>query len=511
MTDEMKRELLLESIRSSFDAVFRLDLKNGVYQLIYSGGKDMTSSVRNYDYAAFAGSFIEKYANSDREEGLREALSLDTVREALKSGRKYEVYGGTKFGQKAKEYKKLSFIPCRGERYALLAVSDFGSLADYYNEELHRLVEGTRIDSLTGAYTRNYYETELKQTPFVGGVALIDIDDFKLCNDLYGHDVGDIALIETAKAILSNITARDILIRYGGDELLLLLPKATPERMESMLEKIRADVSEVRNGGLGGIRLSISVGGVMMDKGPITDAVYRADRIMYLAKRQKNAVMTDRKIESHSEQQSGNEKERPQVLIVDDSLFNRELLRRILGESFDILEADGGKEGLKLLKRYGTQISVVLLDIIMPGMNGFDVLDEMNREHWLDNVPVIMISADDSDANIRRAFDLGVTDYICRPFDAKVVERRIRNTITLNLKQRRMLSLLAEQSRDKEKVGRMMVAADSKSDAAVLLVGKPCVFNGIEIQVNNIVQRTNHCFHCALHVILILNGKMSQR
>ena len=112
---------------------------------------------------------------------------------------------------------------------------------------------------------------------------------------------------------------------------------------------------------------------------------------------------------------------------------------------------------LRLLEQNPTGISVVLLDIIMPGMNGFDVLDEMNRELWLDNVPVIMISADDSDANIRRAFDLGVTDYICRPFDSKVVERRIRNTITLNLKQRRMLSLLAEQSRDKEKVGRMMV------------------------------------------------------
>lgn len=287
MTEEPKRDFLLESIRSSFDAVFRLDLKNGVYQLIYSGGQDMTSSVRNYDYAAFAGSFVEKYANSDKAESLREALSLDTVREALKSGRKYEVYGGTKFGQNAKEYKKLSFMPCRGERYALLAVSDFGSLADYYNEELHRLVEGTRLDSLTGAYTRNYYETELKQTPFVGGVALIDIDDFKLCNDLYGHDVGDLALTETAKAIWSNITARDILIRYGGDELLLLLPQATPEQMESVLEKIRADVSEVINGGLEGIRLSISVGGVMMDKGPIPDAVYRADRIMYLAKRQK--------------------------------------------------------------------------------------------------------------------------------------------------------------------------------------------------------------------------------
>lgn len=457
MTDEMKREFLLESIRSSFDAVFQLDLINGVYQPVFSGGVDLSQGTQSYDYADFAGKFTEKYATSGKAESLRKALSLDTVREAIKSGRKYEVYGGTKFGQNAIDYKKLSFMPCGNGRYAFLAISDFGSLADYYNEELRRMAEGTRLDILTGAYTRNYYETEMKHASFAGGVALIDIDDFKLCNDLYGHDVGDLALIETSKAIRSNIMEKDILILYGGDELLLLLPEATPERMDSVLEKIRADVSEVKNGKLGGIRLSISVGGVMTDKGPITDAVYRADRIMYLAKRQKNTVMTDRKIESNSEKQSGDDKERPHVLIVDDSEFNRELLCGILGESFEILEADSGKEGLKLLRRYGTQISVVLLDIIMPEMNGFDVLDEMNREHWLDNIPVIMISADDSDENIRRAFDLGVTDYICRPFDAKVVERRIRNTITLNLKQRRMLSLLAEQSRDKEKIGQMMV------------------------------------------------------
>lgn len=453
----MKREFLLESIRSSFDAVFQLDLINGVYQPVFSGGVDLSQGTQSYDYADFAGKFTEKYATSGKAESLRKALSLDTVREAIKSGRKYEVYGGTKFGQNAIDYKKLSFMPCGNGRYAFLAISDFGSLADYYNEELRRMAEGTRLDILTGAYTRNYYETEMKHASFAGGVALIDIDDFKLCNDLYGHDVGDLALIETSKAIRSNIMEKDILIRYGGDELLLLLPEATPERVDSVLEKIRADVSEVKNGKLGGIRLSISVGGVMTDKGPITDAVYRADRIMYLAKRQKNTVMTDRKIESNSEKQSGDDKERPHVLIVDDSEFNRELLCGILGESFEILEADSGKEGLKLLRRYGTQISVVLLDIIMPEMNGFDVLDEMNREHWLDNIPVIMISADDSDENIRRAFDLGVTDYICRPFDAKVVERRIRNTITLNLKQRRMLSLLAEQSRDKEKIGQMMV------------------------------------------------------
>ena len=455
MTEERKRELLSEAMRLSFDAVLWLDLKHGVYQPVFSGSADCSQGAQSY--ADFAGEFAEKYATPEKAESLRSALSLDMVRDALKSGRKYEVYGGTKFGKNAKEYKKLSFLPCWSDGYALLAVSDFGSVAEYYHETLRQVAERVKLDSLTDAYTRNYYEAELKQTPFTGGVALIDIDDFKLCNDLYGHDAGDLVLIKTARIIRSNITEKDILVRYGGDELLLLLPEATPERLESVLEGIRADISEARSSELGGIRLSISGGGVVVDKGSITDAVYRADRIMYHAKREKNTVMTEREIVGSDEREGDGEEARPQVLIVDDSAFNRELLREILGESFEVLEAGSGEEGLKLLRRYGTQIAVVLLDIIMPGLDGFGVLNEMKRERWLDSIPVIMISADDTDANIRRAFELGVTDYICRPFDAKVVERRIRNTITLNLKQRRMLSLLAEQSRDKEKVGQMMV------------------------------------------------------
>ncbi len=457
MTEDMKRKFLLESLRLSFDAVLRLDLWDGVCQLIFSDGADQSESVQSYEYDAFAEEFAENHASPDKVESLRKALSLDTVRNVMKNGRKYEVYGGTNFGKNTNGYKKMVFMPCGSERYVLLVVSDFGNIANYYNRELRRTAEGALFDSLTGTYTRNYYEIRLKQAPFTGGVALIDIDDFKLCNDLYGHYAGDFALIETAKIIRSNISERDILVRYGGDEFLLLLPDTTPEKMESVLDRIRVDISKVKNGKLGGIRLSISAGGIMTDKGAITDAAYRADRVMYLAKREKNTVMTDRKIADNAGQKNDNATERPQVLVVDDSPFNRELLRQILGDSYGILEAENGEEGLKLLRQYGIQISVVLLDIVMPGMNGFEVLDEMNREHWLDNIPVIMISADDTNDNIRRAFDLGVTDYICRPFDAKVVERRIRNTIMLNLKQRRMLSLLAEQSRDKEKVGQMMV------------------------------------------------------
>ena len=459
ITEEKKQELLLEAIRMSFDAVFRLDLTRGIYHLIFLDGEDCSQSTQSFAYAKFAEDFAKKYATPNKVESLQKALSIDTVRNALKSGSKYEVYGGSKFGRNVKEYKKLSFLPCAGDRgeYALLAVSDFGSIADYYNEVLRRTTEEALCDSLTGAYTRNYYEVELKQLPFTGGVALIDIDDFKLCNDLYSHSAGDLALAVAAETIRNNLTERDMLIRYGGDEFLLLLPDSTLKRLKSVLESIRADIRKVKKEGLGDTCLSISGGGVVVDKGSLTDAVYRADRIMYYAKREKNTVITSRDIADDKEQRNDTPEPKLQVLVVDDSAFNCELLRQILGESFCVLEANSGEEGLRLLRRYGTQISVVLLDIVMPGMDGFEVLGEMIQEHWLDKVPVIIISSDDTDEIIRRAFDLGVTDYICRPFDAKVVERRIRNTVTLNSKQRRMMSLIAQQSRDKEKIGQMMV------------------------------------------------------
>ena len=481
MTEDMKRAFLFDTIRLSFDAVFRLDLKHGVYQIIFSGGEDLSQSTQSYDYDAFAGEFAKKYASKSKSESLRKALSLDAVRKNLKKYKKYEIYGGTKFGNNANGYKKLLFILGEeGGDYALFTVSDFGSIADYYNEELRRSSQESMIDSLTGAYTRNYYETELKKALFTGGVALMDIDDFKLCNDLYGHDVGDLVLAKTSKTIQSCIDRNDILIRYGGDELLLLLPEVTQEKLESVLENIRANISEMKNGELGGIHLSISAGGVMVKKGLLTDAVYRADRVMYYAKREKNTVMTERKIADDIREKNESEKTKPKVLVVDDSAFNRELLRQILDENFEICEADSGEEGLKILKLFGAQISVVLLDIIMPGMDGFEVLEEMKREKWLEKIPVIMISSDDTDENIRRAFDMGVTDYICRPFDTKVVERRIYNTITLNMKQRRLLSLLSEQSRDKDKVRQIMVD---------ILSNTVCYINGESGQHISNIQR----------------------
>ena len=133
------------------------------------------------------------------------------------------------------------------------------------------------------------------------------------------------------------------------------------------------------------------------------------------------------------------------------------MLREMLKNDFEISEAADGSACLSIIENEKTDISLILLDIVMPVMNGFDVLDEMNKTNIIDNIPVIMITSDDSDQNIRKAYDLGVSDYISRPFDSKVIYRRIFNTIKLYAKQRRLISMVTRESREKERTNRMMI------------------------------------------------------
>ena len=146
----------------------------------------------------------------------------------------------------------------------------------------------------------------------------------------------------------------------------------------------------------------------------------------------------------------------PQLLVVDDSEMNREILKEILGKEYRILEACDGEEALKMLEQHGTEISLVLLDIIMPKMDGFEVLAYMNRDKWIEDIPVIMISSEESESYIRRAYELGASDYISRPFDTKVVYQRVINMIKLYAKQRRLIHLVTDQIYEREKNNRMM-------------------------------------------------------
>lgn len=149
---------------------------------------------------------------------------------------------------------------------------------------------------------------------------------------------------------------------------------------------------------------------------------------------------------------------RQKILIVDDSEMNRSILNDMLEKEFEILEAENGVQAVELLEELSSQLALVLLDIVMPKMDGFGVLAVMNKHRWIEEVPVIMMSAEDTPSYIERAYALGVMDYISRPFDALIVHRRVINTIMLYAKQKKLLEMVADQIYEKEKSNRLMIA-----------------------------------------------------
>lgn len=316
-----------------------------------------------------------------------------------------------------------------------------------YSEKLYK-------DVLTGAYNRRYFEEKVKNMSLNAGVAVIDLDDFKLFNDTYGHDGGDLVLTTVVNVIRHYIRRTDILVRYGGDEFLLILPGIEKEVFSQKLRMIQEKIHATHIPGFNRLKLSVSIGGAMFTHGRLEEAITKADRLMYMVKGHKNIVVT----RWEQKQNTGKMEKRnlPQLLVVDDSEMNREILKEILGKEYRILEACDGEEALKMLEQYGTEISLVLLDIIMPKMDGFEVLAYMNRDKWIEDIPVIMISSEGSESYIRRAYELGASDYISRPFDAKVVYQRVINMIKLYAKQRRLIHLVTDQIYEKEKNNRMM-------------------------------------------------------
>ena len=308
-------------------------------------------------------------------------------------------------------------------------------------------------DPLTGASTRRYYADTYQGKNLTAGVARIELDDFKLFTDVYGHYAGNSILETAAGVIRRGLEENDHLIRYT-DETFLLVTDVPQERFGQKMEQIRLQLAAASVPGYSHIRLSASIGGIWVRDTDADEAVKRAGRLMRCARTQKNTVIMERLPETEADAWPSR---RESVLIVDDADINRKLLREMLGGQFDMAEAASGEDALRFLEQNATGISIVLLDIYMPGIDGFAVLEAMNQRHLLEEIPVIMISSEDKVDTVRRAFDLGASDYISHPFDAKIVYQRVTNTIRLYAKQRRLSAMAAEQAYARERNSQMMI------------------------------------------------------
>ena len=370
---------------------------------------------------------------------------------------------GSKMYQVIAKYLEVDGSPCVME---LISCLDDESLLDAEGQEalIKKFADYRRelyADALTGIYNRRYFEDRLKEQRMDAGIAMIDLDDLKTYNDIYGHMSGDKALMTVASAIEDCIRKTDRLVRYGGDEFLLVMPGIDLEAFIAKLHRIQDVVRNTSVDGCPKLKLSVSIGGTLTNGETIEKAMYRADEYMYQAKTSKDTIVTEKDGQrSPAEIAAAGRRNvnRYRILIVDDSEMNRMILSEMLKGEFEILEAENGEECLDMLSRYETKISLILLDIVMPGMDGFGVLEYMKRNNLIEDIPVIMISGEDSGEVIKQAYEWGVSDYIKRPFDMEVVHRRVLNTIKLYAKQRRLVALVTNQVFEKEKNNRMLIS-----------------------------------------------------
>ncbi len=343
------------------------------------------------------------------------------------------------------EYRaRLRPLKVEGEPHVLLMVRPIDE-QETAEEDL------VYTDVLTNVRNRRYYEEKLRSARMQAGVAMIDLDDFRAFNDTYGRHAGDLALGAVATAIRSGVRSTDELVRFGCDKFVAVMPNIPSDDFARRLRQVSDAVHSTIIPGHERVSLTACVGGVRINGETVDEGVSQAVQLLSRAKAKAGTVVTD------AESIEAFQSEKPTVLIVDDSEMNRAILNEMLKDEYCILEADNGRAALDMVDRYGDELSLVLLDIVMPGMNGFEVLGDLSRRSNIDNLPVIMISSEDSDEVVLRAYELGASDYVNRPFDSRVVRRRVSNTIRLYAKQRRLTSLLSQQYNERVKNSRMLI------------------------------------------------------
>ena len=325
-------------------------------------------------------------------------------------------------------------------------------------------------DTLTGLLNRTAFISCIEQLfaanePMTHhALIMIDLDNFKLINDTFGHQAGDQFLIDIASDLKLMLRADDLVCRLGGDEFIICLKNIVLDTV--VLERRAQHICQILKHSFDmDITVTGSIGVAIYPGDGLTfeELYHKADIALYRAKHLgKNRyvfysadfednwlpgganfeTLAEPATESSLPMQAFNMAARRTLLVVDDVEINRVILSEFFKDDYDIIEAFDGQRALDILTESGSAISAVLLDIMMPGMNGIQVLEIMAEDSFLSNIPVIVTSAEDEIEFSLKAIELGAVDYVSKPIDSRLINVRVRNAIT-----RREIEDLRSQNR----------------------------------------------------------------
>ncbi len=388
----------------------------------------------------------------NKEYPCAQCISKKTLR-TKKQKTKIEFLGDTAY------FVMSKYVDVDGSAYILEMSNQLNpDLVDSYErkqmiDKLESIEDRLYKDALTGIYNLKYHEEEGRFIKVPMGVAKIDIDDFNEYNERYGLSAGDYALQMVVSEVSKYIRKTDTLIRFGGDEFVLILPGISHEIFENKLNQIKNHIYSLETKSNAEMPISLSIAGVVTYNKTVEEALVHVDVLLEEAKEKKNTVI----IGKDTDLETQKTKEKQNILVVDDSEMNREILSDMLKDDFDVSFAKDGQECIQMISNPKKKIDLILLDIVMPNVDGFGVLDYMSRHQYMDDIPVIMISSDGSKETIHKAYEMQVSDYISRPFDQKVVYRRVMNAMALYNKQKRLSSLVSSEIHERDKNNRMMM------------------------------------------------------
>ena len=305
------------------------------------------------------------------------------------------------------------------------------------------------IDPLTSVLNRNAFADKVNRLTAkrtrgaIHALLMFDVDGFKLINDSFGHAVGDQALIDIANLLQRTLRKGDLVGRLGGDEFVVFL-RDVPNRKVAA-RKARQICNAVRKSFSIEIRISASLGiAIAPNDGEDFETLYRkADLALYHVKATgkdnfaffSDGMLGEEPRANDPDEAIASEPEllptlKRRMLIVDDNKANRELLVHIFQDAFLIDTADSGRAALMRLERYGAGISVVLLDLIMPDMDGFAVLEKMRESIEMQSIPVIIVSGTDERETGFRSIKCGAADFVTKPVDPDLIRLRVRSAVS---------------------------------------------------------------------------------